>query len=231
MGEAWHGTRPTWPFLLDIDRVLECDPLSVTFKKLKGRLERGRLLHRPPPGTEQEYLERLRYGCEARHKAATWFKSGVPEAAWKLAVQVYGRQWHLLAMFSRVPESMELAQSHFQLAYLLSACWWLNGITHPYCALPAIVRRRRTQIAARDSRLSRGDRGDSELPCRWRGEPLLSALSCKRRGVCPSCNARRMHNTAAHLVDRVFSDAPLRQWVVTRGRVHGPDSGICANAI
>ena len=38
-------------------------------------------------------------------------------------------------------------------------------------------------------------------------------VSCKLRGVCPSCNARRMRSTAAHLTDRVFPDVPIRQWV------------------
>ncbi len=57
--------------------------------------------------------------------------------------------------------------------------------------------------------------GFARAECRLCGAPLLVAFSCKRRGVCPSCNARRMHNTAAHLVDRVFPDVPLRQWVLT----------------
>lgn len=41
----------------------------------------------------------------------------------------------------------------------------------------------------------------------------LVAFSCKTRGLCPSCNTRRMHDTAAHLVDRVLPHAPYRQWV------------------
>jgi hypothetical protein len=36
------------------------------------------------------------------------------------------------------------------------------------------------------------------------GHDFLVAFSCKGRGVCPSCNARRMAETAAHLVDQVF---------------------------
>ena len=43
----------------------------------------------------------------------------------------------------------------------------------------------------------------------------LVAFSCKRRGFCPSCGARRMVESAAHLVDHVFPEAPLRQWVLT----------------
>lgn len=51
--------------------------------------------------------------------------------------------------------------------------------------------------------------------CAECGKQLLVAFSCKRRGVCPSCNARRMCATAAHLTDRVLPDVPLRQWVLS----------------
>ena len=40
-------------------------------------------------------------------------------------------------------------------------------------------------------------------------------FSCKRRGFCPSCGGRRMADTAAHLVDRVLPEVPVRQWVLT----------------
>ncbi len=40
----------------------------------------------------------------------------------------------------------------------------------------------------------------------------LVAFSCKRRGFCPSCGARRMSETAAHLVDTVLPMKPIRQW-------------------
>ena len=43
---------------------------------------------------------------------------------------------------------------------------------------------------------------------------FLIAYSCKCRGVCPSCNTRRMAETAAHLVDHVFPRLPVRQWVL-----------------
>jgi hypothetical protein len=39
--------------------------------------------------------------------------------------------------------------------------------------------------------------------------------SCKKRGFCPSCGARRMAETAALLADEVFPDVPLRQWVIS----------------
>jgi hypothetical protein len=41
-------------------------------------------------------------------------------------------------------------------------------------------------------------------------------FSCKGRGFCSSCGARRMFDTAAWLVDRVFpGEAPVRQWVLS----------------
>jgi hypothetical protein len=43
----------------------------------------------------------------------------------------------------------------------------------------------------------------------------LVAFSCKKRGVCPSCGARRMAETAALLADEVLPDRPLRQWVLS----------------
>ena len=43
----------------------------------------------------------------------------------------------------------------------------------------------------------------------------LVAFSCKRRGFCPSCGARRMVESAAHRVDHVLPQQPIRQWVLT----------------
>ena len=44
---------------------------------------------------------------------------------------------------------------------------------------------------------------------------MLVAFSCKKRGFCPSCGARRMSETAAHLVDHVLPHKNIRQWVLT----------------
>jgi hypothetical protein len=41
------------------------------------------------------------------------------------------------------------------------------------------------------------------------------AFSCQRRGFCPACGARRMAETAAHLVDHVIPRVPVRQWVLS----------------
>jgi len=51
--------------------------------------------------------------------------------------------------------------------------------------------------------------------CAECGHEKLVAFSCKRRGICPSCGARRMAETAAWLVDRVIPQVPVRQWVLS----------------
>ena len=43
----------------------------------------------------------------------------------------------------------------------------------------------------------------------------LLALSCKVRGLCPSCGAKSMTRQTAHIVDNVLPDVPLRQWVLS----------------
>lgn len=44
---------------------------------------------------------------------------------------------------------------------------------------------------------------------------MVVAFSCKGRGVCPSCGGRRMSELAAHLVDHVIPDVPVRQWMLS----------------
>ncbi len=56
--------------------------------------------------------------------------------------------------------------------------------------------------------------GFLRLHCGDCGHDKLVAFSCKRRGFCPSCGARRMAQTAAHLVDHVIPHVPVRQWVL-----------------
>ena len=43
----------------------------------------------------------------------------------------------------------------------------------------------------------------------------LVAFSCKRRGFCPSCGARRMAESSALLVDEIFPHQSVRQWVLS----------------
>ena len=57
--------------------------------------------------------------------------------------------------------------------------------------------------------------GFARARCDGCGYNFLIAYSCKGRGICPSCNTRRMVETAAHLVDHVFPQVPVRQWVLS----------------
>ncbi len=70
-------------------------------------------------------------------------------------------------------------------------------------------------------------RGFLRVRCGACGQERLVAFSCKKRGFCPSCGARRMSARklyseaalpplpAAHLVDRVFPEVPVRQYVLS----------------
>jgi hypothetical protein len=57
--------------------------------------------------------------------------------------------------------------------------------------------------------------GFARVRCPSCRDELLVALSCKNRGMCPSCCARRMADTGAHLRDCVLPPWPVRQWVFT----------------
>ena len=43
----------------------------------------------------------------------------------------------------------------------------------------------------------------------------LVAFSCKKRGFCPSCGAKRMAETAAHLVENIIPWVKVRQYVLS----------------
>jgi ribosomal protein L37E len=51
--------------------------------------------------------------------------------------------------------------------------------------------------------------------CRRCPEEFLVAFSCKRRGVCPSCGAKRAAELAAFLRDEVVEQVGHAQWVFT----------------
>ncbi|MCI0657583.1 MAG: transposase zinc-binding domain-containing protein [Acidobacteria bacterium] len=57
--------------------------------------------------------------------------------------------------------------------------------------------------------------GFARVHCPACGHDEAVAFSCKGRGFCPSCMGRRMADTSAHLVDRVFPEVPVRQWVLS----------------
>jgi hypothetical protein len=55
----------------------------------------------------------------------------------------------------------------------------------------------------------------ARVRCESCKDELLVAFSCKGRGVCPSCNAKRAQVTAVHLVERVLPHVPYRQWTLS----------------
>ena len=57
--------------------------------------------------------------------------------------------------------------------------------------------------------------GFVRVHCDACGKDRVVAFSCKSRSFCPSCYGRRMAETAAHLVDHVFPEVPVRQWVLS----------------
>ncbi len=59
------------------------------------------------------------------------------------------------------------------------------------------------------------EHGFLRVVCRQCHAERLVAFPCKKRGICPSCGARRMAESARHLVEGVFGARPVRQWVLS----------------
>jgi hypothetical protein len=57
--------------------------------------------------------------------------------------------------------------------------------------------------------------GFARFRCAACGLGRLVAFSCKGRGFCPRCGGRCMAERSSHLVDHVFPDVPVRQWVLS----------------
>ena len=57
--------------------------------------------------------------------------------------------------------------------------------------------------------------GVARVHCDGCGADDVVAFSCKGRGICPSCGAARMVDTAAWLCDAVLPEVPVRQWVLS----------------
>lgn len=57
--------------------------------------------------------------------------------------------------------------------------------------------------------------GFARFRCDGCGLDRLVPSSCKGRALCPSCGGRRMVERAAHLLDHVFPDVPVRQWMLS----------------
>ncbi len=79
------------------------------------------------------------------------------------------------------------------------------------------------------------ERGCLRLACRVCGFSRLVALSCKRRGFCPSCLGRRMADVAVHLEESVLPEAPIRHWTCSLPwglrALLGYDRGLCSDVV
>jgi hypothetical protein len=67
--------------------------------------------------------------------------------------------------------------------------------------------------------------GFARVRCESCKDELLVAFSCKGRGVCPSCNAKRAHVTAVHLVERVLPHVLRAVFALQRRRARR--QGLC----
>jgi ribosomal protein S27E len=59
------------------------------------------------------------------------------------------------------------------------------------------------------------EHGFLRVRCEACSHERMVAFSCKHRGFCPSCCAKRMIESSALLIDSVFPYEPMRQWVLS----------------
>jgi hypothetical protein len=110
----------------------------------------------------------------------------------------------------RQPETSVLYQivyhSHEELEYL-----WESRFQHQYGCLRDEVPKTLTEY------LNCGilAHGAARVYCDGCKHSLLVAFSCKRRGVCPSCGAKRAVKFAEHTYSNVIEDVPHRHTVFT----------------
>ena len=77
--------------------------------------------------------------------------------------------------------------------------------------LPAYVKKEFDEFL----KCGRLEHGFLRVRCEACHDEKLLAFSCKKRGFCCSCGARRMVDSAALLVDEIPPHQPMRQWVLT----------------
>ncbi|MBX3463985.1 MAG: transposase zinc-binding domain-containing protein [Planctomycetes bacterium] len=93
--------------------------------------------------------------------------------------------------------------------------WGAGGAGSAGAVAAAVLRAREGEAFLRCGILAHGV---ARSWCAGCGKDDVVAFSCKGRGFCPSCGARRMADTARWLLDRVMPDeAPVRQWTGAQG--------------
>jgi ribosomal protein S27E len=88
---------------------------------------------------------------------------------------------------------------------------FLNHLSQSDKALPQYVQNEFEAYL----KCGRLEHGFLRVQCEDCPHEQLVAFSCKRRGFCPSCGAKRMAESAALLVDKVLPLRPIRQWVLS----------------
>ena len=110
----------------------------------------------------------------------------------------------------RKPETSPLYQivfhSHEELQYV-----WESRFQHQYGCLRDEV----TKTLAEYLNCGILAHGAARVYCDGCKHSLLVAFSCKRRGVCPSCGAKRAVKFAEHIYNEVIEDFPHRHTVFT----------------
>ena len=108
----------------------------------------------------------------------------------------------------RAPESSTLYQIVFHAKQKLQYCWE-DRFQSEFGVLRDEV------LSVLDEYLNCGllEHGAARVYCDTCKHSLLVAFSCKKRGVCPSCSAKRAVIFAEHLYDEVLEEVPTRHIV------------------
>jgi hypothetical protein len=113
----------------------------------------------------------------------------------------------------RHPECTLLCQTifeHFEIWFELASAGQPNGQGDHHTPKPYV-----RQAFCKYLECGIFSHGFARAWCDDCGHDYFMAYSCKGRGVCPSCNTRRMVETAAHFTGHVFPRLPVRQWVLS----------------
>ena len=99
---------------------------------------------------------------------------------------------------------------HFETWVESASAGWLDGQGHHHTPKPNVCQAVRKHLQRGISAL-----GFNRAWCNDCGHDYFVACSCEGRGVCPSCNTRRMVETAAHICGQVFPRPPIRHCVLS----------------
>lgn len=143
-----HGFKPTRKFADNVfsqENFLNDTP-AVTKPTTPFSLPDGQLLLQGIKIPE----ERRAWGEYGAYRARTSFTSTIPEEI-KQELQKYStRRWHLLNLFARCTNSLDLSRSNPALCYALASNWVFHqpAVTKPIRAARSLIGKRQTVIQA-----------------------------------------------------------------------------------